>query len=134
LLAEIAGGDVDAFEELYERYQARAYRVARSVCRDEGRAEEAVQDAFMAIWRRPSGYEAGRGDVAAWLLGIARYRAIDAVRGHVRHASRRADEDKLESQRPGDLPDARILTGGAAAGELPAHIPAHLVELASIGG
>jgi RNA polymerase sigma-70 factor (ECF subfamily) len=97
LLARIKARDIGAFEELYERYHARAYRVARAVCHDDGSAEEAVQDAFMAIWRRPGGYDSERGGVAGWMLSIARYRAIDAVRGNVRHASKRADEEQLES-------------------------------------
>jgi RNA polymerase sigma factor (sigma-70 family) len=63
----------------------------------------------MAIWRRPSGYDAERGDVAGWILGIARYRAIDAVRGTVRHAAKRADEDELELHRlRGDMTDRLV--------------------------
>jgi DNA-directed RNA polymerase specialized sigma24 family protein len=53
----------------------------------------------MAIWRRPGAYDVERGGVAGWMLGIARYRAIDAVRGSVRHSSKRADEDRIDSRR-----------------------------------
>jgi DNA-directed RNA polymerase specialized sigma24 family protein len=50
LMTEIVGGDVDAFEQLYDRYYARAYRVAHSVCRERGH-EDAVQEAFLSAWR-----------------------------------------------------------------------------------
>lgn len=42
LMARVQTGSADAFETLYDRYGERAYRVARSVCRDDGRAQEAV--------------------------------------------------------------------------------------------
>jgi RNA polymerase sigma-70 factor, ECF subfamily len=95
LMTEIRAGNADAFAELYDRYSARAYRIARSVCREDGHAEEAVQDAFMSIWRRRSGYEPDRGSVAAWLLTGVRYRAIDVLRRQSKHASRRTGEDAL---------------------------------------
>ena len=51
LMKRIQSGSADAFEALYDRYYARAYRVAWSVCRDDGRAEEAVQEAMVSVWR-----------------------------------------------------------------------------------
>ena len=80
LMAETSEGSALAFSELYDRYSDRAYRLALSVCRDEGRAQDAVQDAFLSIWRNRSSYREERGTVAAWLMTAVRYRAIDVIR------------------------------------------------------
>lgn len=103
LMTQIESGDTDAFEELYDRYGARAYRVARSVCRDHGRAEDAVQEAFASVWRGRAAYLPRRGTVAAWLLSVVRYRTIDVVRRDANHAKHRAGEDMIQSHRaPGE--------------------------------
>ena len=86
---------------LYDRYCDRAYRVARSVCRDDGRAQEAVQEAFISIWRSRSSYE-DRGNVAAWVLTMVRHRAIDTARRNGSHAAHRADDDLLKTARGPD--------------------------------
>lgn len=99
LVKQIATGSAAAFEELYERYCDRAYRVARAVCHDHARAEDAVQEAFISVWRSPTGYQPGRGTVAAWLLSSVRYRAIDIVRRNAKHTKRRVDEAALDAHR-----------------------------------
>jgi RNA polymerase sigma factor (sigma-70 family) len=92
LMSQVKGGSVDAFVELYDRYSARAYRVARSICHDQGHAEDAIQEAFLSIWKSRTAYQPQRGTVAAWLLTTVRYRAIDITRRDHKHASRRAGE------------------------------------------
>ena len=87
---------MESFVDLYDRYCERAYRVARVVCRDDGRAEEAVQDGFLSVWNSRTDYRPEQGSVAAWLLTVVRYRAIDIARSNDRHASRRASDDQLE--------------------------------------
>jgi RNA polymerase sigma-70 factor (ECF subfamily) len=103
LMKQIESGDANAFEALYDRYRAQADRVARSVCRDPGRAEDAVQEAFAAVWRNRAAYLPQRGTVAAWLLSVVRYRAIDVIRRDATHANHRASEDIIRSRRaPGE--------------------------------
>ena len=80
LLRRASAGDLSAFDQLYDRYQDRAFRLALSICPDRGRAEDAIQEAFLAIWRSAASYRAQRGTVAAWLLTVVRHRAIDVVR------------------------------------------------------
>ncbi len=80
LISEVSAGNIEAFGELYDLYCNRAYSVALAVCCDNGRAQEAVQDAFLSVWRSAAGYRPQRGTVAAWLLTIVRYRAIDLAR------------------------------------------------------
>lgn len=82
VLAAVAGGDDAALTLLYERYRAHALAVALRVVGDRARAEDVVQDAFLAVWRRADSYVAGRGSVRTWLSSIVRNRAIDVVRGN----------------------------------------------------
>jgi RNA polymerase sigma-70 factor, ECF subfamily len=106
LIEEIVTGSIDAFDELYDRYSARAFRVARSVCRDHAAAEDAVQEAFVAVFKRRATYRSDRGTVAAWLLTVVLHRAIDVSRAEGRHATRRAGADALEfSPAPGNVAD-----------------------------
>jgi len=96
-MAEIRDGSVDAFGVLYDRYYARAYGVARSVCRDDGRAEEAVQETFVSIWRTRRTDDVHAGKVTAWVLTVARHRAIDVARRNGSHAAHRAGDESLQS-------------------------------------
>ena len=79
LLAAVADGSTRALEELYERHVAwLTLRLARR-CSDETLVEEVVQDSFVAVWRSAGRYD-GRGEVGAWLWGIAIRRLVDALR------------------------------------------------------
>jgi RNA polymerase sigma-70 factor (ECF subfamily) len=79
LVARVAGGDVEAFARLYDRHSHwLAARLSRR-CGDAGLVDEAVQDTFLALWRGAAGYT-GRGDVGAWLWGIAVRRLSDGLR------------------------------------------------------
>jgi RNA polymerase sigma-70 factor (ECF subfamily) len=95
LMSEVNAGSVQSFIDLYDRYCHRAYQVARAVCRDDGRAQEAVQDGFLSVWNGRANYRPQQGTVAAWLLTVVRYRAIDIARANHKHASRRARVDQL---------------------------------------
>lgn len=95
-MAGVKAGSAAAFTVLHDRYHRRAYRVARSVCHDDSRAQEAVQEAFLSIWTTGMNHEGARG-VAPWLLTVVRNRAIDNVRRNHPHALRRAGEGWLES-------------------------------------
>lgn len=108
LMARVQAGSSDAFARLYDRYRDRSYRIASSVCHDRGRAEDAVQEAFISIWRSRDTYRAQQGTVAAWLLTVVRHRAIDAIRRHDRHAARRACDDGLDGHSAPDDVAAQV--------------------------
>jgi RNA polymerase sigma factor (sigma-70 family) len=80
VLARIANGELDALEELYDRYKTMAFSIAYRITNDVTLAEDVVQDAFLGAWRNAARYIEGRGSVKTWLLSIVHHRAIDAIR------------------------------------------------------
>lgn len=79
LLGAVATGQRDALAELYGRHAGwLSLRLARR-CADEELVASALQDTFVAVWRSAGKYD-GRGDVAAWVWGIAVRRLVDQVR------------------------------------------------------
>jgi len=75
-----AGPDDVALSELYDRYQGVMYGLAMRITNDAGLAQDAVQDAFVGIWRNAARYAEGRASVRTWILSIAHHRAIDIAR------------------------------------------------------
>jgi RNA polymerase sigma-70 factor (ECF subfamily) len=95
VMAHVKAGSAVAFGVLYDRYCDRAYRIAWSVCRDEGRAEDAVQETFISIWKTRRTYE-DHGKVASWVLTVARHRAIDIARRDTLQAAHRTSDERLQ--------------------------------------
>lgn len=77
-----------ALAELYDRYGRPAYGLALRVLRDETLAEDAVQEAFLGVWRTASRFVPERGTASTWILTLVHRRAVDLVR---REERRRAD-------------------------------------------
>ena len=80
VLERVAAGELDALDELYERYKTMAYSIAYRITKDATLAEDVVQDAFLGAWRNAARYVEGRASVKTWLLSIVHHRAIDAIR------------------------------------------------------
>jgi RNA polymerase sigma-70 factor, ECF subfamily len=80
LLARVAERDRFAFELLYQRYVRSIFGLALRRLGDRGRAEDAVQEAFTAIWRSAGSYRPERGAPAAWLYAVARNAIVDRFR------------------------------------------------------
>jgi RNA polymerase sigma-70 factor (ECF subfamily) len=72
--------DPDALRAVTTEYGSLVYGVARRVLGDASLAEEVAQDVFVALWRRPGGYDPARGTLAGFLAGVARNKAVDAIR------------------------------------------------------
>ncbi|GAC1483045.1 MAG: sigma-70 family RNA polymerase sigma factor [Candidatus Dormibacteria bacterium] len=80
VVAQVLAGDLSAVELLYERYARIAFGLAYRILNDRMAAEDVVQDAFVALWRRAATFDPGRGCIRPWLLQIVRNRAIDRLR------------------------------------------------------
>jgi len=106
LLARAGRGDADALEALYRRHAPRAMGVALRVLRERSDAEEVLQETFMEVWKRAREYTPLRGSVEAWLLTIARTRAIDRLRSRAARG-RMVEAKSAEPLESGpSLPDA----------------------------
>lgn len=100
LLASIAGGDAGALTVLYERMRAPLLAYLTLLVRDNGVAEEVLQDTILAVWRGAGRFR-DESSVRSWVFAIARRRAIDRLRS--RH-DRLENDEKLASRvdaRPG---------------------------------
>src|SRR5947199_148914 len=80
LLALVLRHQEAALGVLYDRYGRLVYAIALRVTGDRETAEEVVQDVFQNVWQAAGSFQPGIGSFSAWLLGIARHRAIDATR------------------------------------------------------
>ena len=80
LIQRVADRDREAFDELYRRYTRPLLGLALRRLGDRGRAEDALQDAFAAVWRSASSYDPERGAGAAWLYAVARNAIVDGAR------------------------------------------------------
>ncbi|MFL5771028.1 MAG: RNA polymerase sigma factor, partial [Chloroflexota bacterium] len=80
VLARVSDGELDALQDLYDRYRTMAYSIALRITADASLAEDVVQDAFLGAWRNAARYVEGRASVRTWLLSIVHHRAIDAIR------------------------------------------------------
>ena len=90
--------DVEAFGFLDDRHATRAYRVARSVCGDTHRSEEAVQEGFLSIWRGRARFCPGNGSsFQAWSMTIVRHAAIDALRYETADKRPRVSAQELDN-------------------------------------
>lgn len=92
LLARVARGDEGALAELYDRFARVAYGLAVRVLRDPALAEDAVQDAFLAVWRTAVSFDPRRGSASTWLLTLVHRRAVDLVRREERRRTDTLDE------------------------------------------
>jgi len=85
LLDRCAAADAAALRRLYDLVAPLLFACLNRILRRRALAEEALQDVFVSIWQRAGQFRATRGRPMAWMMSIARYRAIDLLR-HERHA------------------------------------------------
>lgn len=80
LMQRLLRGDVNAFEQIYDRHARIVYSVVLRILRQVSTAEEVVQEVFLQVWRNSRQYDARRGPFTPWLLTLARNRALDHLR------------------------------------------------------
>lgn len=79
-IAQVMRQDQNAFNTLYEAAVGRVYGLALRITRNTALAEEVSEDTFWQVWREAPRFDATRGTALAWILTIARSRALDALR------------------------------------------------------
>ena len=79
LISRIASGDRLAMQVLFARHHIRVYRFVLRLVRNEATAEDLISEVFLDVWRQASRFEA-RSQVSTWLLAIARFKALSALR------------------------------------------------------
>src|SRR5882757_3952778 len=92
LIARIAGGDRLAMQVLFARHHVRMYRFVLRLVRNEATAEDLISEVFLDVWRQAGKFE-GRSAVSTWMLSIARFKALSALR---RRPEAELDEETAE--------------------------------------
>jgi RNA polymerase sigma-70 factor (ECF subfamily) len=82
LISRIAEGDHAAFDRLYRATCAHLYSVSHRLLRNEARAEETLQEAYVSIWSNAVQYDSAAGTPMTWMINIVRNKAIDQMRSH----------------------------------------------------
>jgi RNA polymerase sigma-70 factor, ECF subfamily len=107
----VGEGSPRAFELLYDRHGGAAFSLAYRMVGDRVMAEDISQEAFLSIWRSRMRYDAARGSVRTWVLGIVHNRTIDALRRGSVHERRREQfegvEERHEARERTDVEAAR---------------------------
>jgi len=96
LIGRIANGDRLAMQVLFARHHVRVFRFVVRLVRNESTAEDLISEVFLDVWRQADRFE-GRSAVSTWLLAIARFKALSALR-------RRPDEE-LDEETAGAIED-----------------------------
>src|ERR1700730_5377208 len=105
LNGRIASGERLAMQVLFTRHHLRVYRFILRLVRNESLAEDLISEVFLDVWRQAGRFE-GRSSASTWLLAIARFKALSALR---RRPDQELDEDKAAAvEDPGDDPEVSI--------------------------
>ena len=86
LIQRVANQDREAFSQFYERFSTLVFTLAMRMLKTRSEAEDLLQEVFVQVWRQARGYSTERGSPEAWIINIARSRAIDKMRSNRRMA------------------------------------------------
>lgn len=105
LIDKITAGDQRALQVLYARHGVRIYRFAQRLLRDESAAEDTLSEVFLDVWQQAGRFER-RSQVATWLLGITRNKALSCLR---RRSTAQLDDEIVEFiEDTSDTPEAAL--------------------------
>src|SRR6266513_3606761 len=136
VVALVARSDDQALAELYRRFGRLAYGLAFRILRDDALAQDAVQEAFLGVWRAAGRFTAERAKPSTWLLTLVHRRAVDLVR---REQRRRTEPLQPETEQAGAeaADEAELATQRQTIREALRQLPAEqreAIELAYYGG
>jgi RNA polymerase sigma-70 factor, ECF subfamily len=80
LLQRVRKGDQAAMAQIFDRYGRAVYSVALCILKDDGHAEDVMQEIFLQLWQSSDSFVHTRGSLHAWLVAVARNRSIDVLR------------------------------------------------------
>jgi RNA polymerase sigma-70 factor (ECF subfamily) len=96
LIGRIANGDRLAMQVLFARHHVRVYRFVLRLVRNEAKAEDLISEVFLDVWRQAGKFE-GRAAASTWMLSIARFKALSALR--------KRTEEELDEEAAGAIED-----------------------------
>jgi len=102
LLIQVAGGDEQAFADLYQRVAAAVFGLVSKVVRNPAQSEEVTQEVFVELWRTAPRFDPARGTARSWIMTCAHRRAVDRVRSAERAARRDDLAGRRDQGRPYD--------------------------------
>ena len=106
LMARVRARDADAFEALYDMFHRLVYRMALRMLGDVPGAEDVTQAVFMKVWSAPELFRGG--NVGAWIVRIARNRALDVLRSRGTRQEAELPCDILDTEAIEDVAFARL--------------------------
>ena len=104
LLKSTGYGDQHAFETLYKRFECRLFHYLRMMVNDDTLAEDVLIEAMVAVWKGAKTFQGG-SQVSTWIFGIARHKALDALRGRMAKGA-----DSLSLDEASEVPDPKDRT------------------------
>ena len=115
LLTRSAGGDEDAFAELYDATAPRIFGLVLRVLRNYALAEEVSQEVYIQVWRESAKFDMSKGSALSWLMTLAHRRAVDRVRSTERGTRRDAAYQEVNGDIEHDETVAAVETSMDAA-------------------
>lgn len=96
LIHALASGDEQALAQIYDAHGGAVYALGLRITREPANAEEVTQEVFLQAWRSAARFDAARGNLAAWLLVMARTRALDRLRRDKRRPAESTEPSALD--------------------------------------
>jgi RNA polymerase sigma-70 factor, ECF subfamily len=112
LIGRIAQGDRLAMQVLYSRHHVRVFRFVLRLVRNEATAEDLISEVFLEVWRQAGKFE-GRSAVSTWILAIARFKALSALR----RKSEAGLDDEMAEAIPDETDDPEVAVAKKDKGE-----------------
>jgi RNA polymerase sigma-70 factor (ECF subfamily) len=137
LLDRLRAGDEEALDEVFDRFGALVFGIARRTLRDGAAAEDVVQEVFTALWAHPERFDPQRGSLRAYLGMQAHGRAIDALRSESSRSDREYRHHVLSTGSRGTCDELEATTMQQLVKEAIDRLPEEqrqVVELAYFGG